>query len=364
MNRNHLITLFLIAVILTLFSLCLMKRDLFEVNRNTNVGKLIFKNYKIDDISTLELIKPSNKQSVILQRKDKLWFVQTLYNYPADLMQISNLLRELALAKIIQNIFIKKADYGALNLLAPHGSESDTSGQGIEIKLLNSNRKLLYSLIAGKKRIAKDANNEKRFPLGRYLLPEGNTGVVFTDSLLYEADYDSKEWLDKSFVDIKENQISEIQLLKNNTLQWELDRKNHSATFDLSNSPADKVLDYSVVLKFLENFKNLKFDSIIQAAGTNEKLIFTEPMILILKLFNGESYEFKIGKTEDDYYYVKVICSAEHKNNKYAPWIYLISKNRIDELLLNKDDFLQTSKTSKKSGVYSWPVRQKLPLMS
>lgn len=368
MNKILPMILFLIALVLTVFSFYLIRHDSFEISRNTNIGKLIFPDYKIDNISVLELIKPSNKQSVILQKTGNSWVVKTLYNYPADLMQVSNLLKGLALAKVIQNIFVQKADYGALNLLPPSGDESDTSGRGVEIRLLDSNGKLLYSLLAGKKRIEKDASGENRFPLGQYVSPEGNVGVIFTDSLFYEADYDNKEWLDKSFVDIQENKISEIKMLKNGILQWKLHRENYDAAFYLTNLPQEKILDSSIVLKLLEDLKNLKFDSITQLAALNEKLIFEGPTTLVLKFFNGDGYEFSISKAaENDYYYVRVIpmvIGKGEEKDRYSHWIYLIARNRIEELLLNKNNFLRVNKTSKKSGIYSWPVPQKSPLIS
>ena len=375
MKKIYVIILIVLAFVLSIISFTVMrnaKASYFQSEQS--IGTPVFKNVQIDNIKIIKIIQPDlntivlHKNPIISKDKSKTnlpfeWTVQNLYNYPADANKISDLIKELADLKVIQNIqIIHPSGYKELNLLP---SNSDGEKSSPEIQFFGESKKPLYSLLIGKKRFTINPKNRKKIPVGRYIKTPIQKNVILTDELFSEINFKANDWLYNR--DISINNIRTIQQIKDSKATWTLTKDRVKDAFKLNGSTKHTVLDKHNIKAIADSLNNLKFNSIAEPKTSSAKTGLNTPTTLMVSTFDGIKYKLLIGKTHNQNRFIKLgIINLENKTlkkktqlqqNLFKKWIYLVNINRAEPLLLSKDN-LQDQKNKRRppTSIYSLPI--------
>ncbi len=362
MTKKTLITLIILAVVLTVLSFLIIRRtNKSYLHSEQAIGSLIFPDFNLDKIKSIEIIKPDNT-TITLDKKQSSWVVKSLFNYPANSELLSSLLEETANLKVIQNVQTTPNAYNNLNLTLP---SPENNSSGTEIKFLNNKNKTLYSLIIGKKRIENDIKKRTELTVGRYIKTPNQVNIYLTDELFDCINFTAEDWLFDRNIAITD--IEKVELSKGSEVEWTLFRNKHNEEFQLEGASQYTDINRNKIKSIIDSLNNLKFNTVAKSDLEQKKTGLDNPVCLQVKSFNGTKYELKIGNMVNNLRYVKytIITPPSEiltKNKKALEnltkrWIYLIDINRLDPLLSSKASLLTPEKyKSSPASTYSQPI--------
>ena len=395
MDKKNIIILIISALALSVISFfSLHKTNASFIRSEQSIGQPVFKNVNINAIKMIKIIKPDSKAIVLREKAStenkspaniskSQWIVQNAYNYPADANKISDLLQELKDLTIIQNVPINNPDeYQELNLTAPPTTncqpqskiqnlpatirdpkpEIQNFNPAAELQFFDRQKKLLYSLLVGKKRYQMDLQYKKQIPTGRYIRIPSRKNVVLTDELLNAANFKTKSWLFNPNIAI--NNIKSIEQLKGSKSKWILTRNtiNDPIKLDDLTAPSDKANIKAIV----DSLNNLQFDSVANPKSPAGQTGLNNATTLKISTFGGVGYELKIGKLQNKKYFVNIQIHPQKdkatpediliKQALFKKCTYMVDKNRIEPLLAAKNGLHQKGKKRSPASIYSLPI--------
>lgn len=351
MTAKNAYILIVLSIILSVISLAILfTQNAFLFSYNTQIGKTILDNFAESDIKEIKIVKPGGRSVNLIRGINEQWTVGNYFHYPADKEKVNNFLQELSSLKAVQVVNIEPDQLRALKLLPPSDKDKNT---GTEIRIIGTDKKEIYSLIAGVRRI--DSLGASNITRGRYILMTDSKVPVLTEESLSETKYSAKEFLSSNFIAIKG--IKKMQLTKGKDLTiWTIIKKDQDAEFELSNKKKeDPDINIDNIYSIVSSLEALKFDSVANPSTTTEATGLDKPYALKIETFGGDSFTINIGKQFNNYRYIKIESSTFPLGKD---WIYLIDNSRITPLIQTKNDL--SSKKKKFQGtpdkIYSNPI--------
>lgn len=343
MKAKTLLKLFIVALILSIVSVLIRFHDNNEGITNSFIsGHNLIKDFAKLNIERIE-ISSKKGESVFLSKTAKgRWVVSNLYSYPADTKKMDDLLETLSDLKVVQVIHKNKDTLSALGFKSENKQDEENR---IDVKLIGENGKILSSFILGKSRI--DLINGYEINKGRYVYLNGLFMLV--DDALGEIQYKRSYWINSSLVSISD--VKSMTLERSGKEIWDLERDKVDSSFELVENK-EKEINTKNISKIVASLENLQFDSIADPTFSAAYMGLNFPFILKVNTFSGKKYSLLIGSEYGNSRYVKI-----EDNGVLNDWTYLISKNRIDPLIIPLRDLVSLPKNEKeKYHTFSAPI--------
>jgi hypothetical protein len=356
--RHNLYILLGIAVFLSLF--------LFMINGFYNsdyinysskfIGRKILPNFKKRDVKKIIITDLSGKE-IIIDKVKNSWNEVNLYNYPVDENKVNSFLNALCSAEIIQTVITNNHALNKLELNFEQKHSDIQNSVAASVKLYDFKNKNIADLIIGKRRVEKIARSGEKLYLGRYVVITGENQIFFTDNQFVSTGFRDNEWLNKTFPKIRS--VKTVELLVSNNLKWKIERRKLGGTFFMDGDVNNKIMN-ETVSKILSVLNNFDFNSLVNPLLNRVDSGMDSPKVITVTTFSGNEYKILIGRKFAGKYCVKVESSDKTSDSFYSKWIYLIDSNRINALLLDKDDFIadydSTAHNSTVNGKFSMPI--------
>lgn len=344
-----------------------------------------------------------NNNNVELALQDDKWLVFNRNNYPANFAKIRNFILEINNLKIAQKLSINDTLLEDINLLAPKkdsnnkhtnyksNSQYNLDSERQKIKEASSLAKQggtliefydiegnsILSLILGSFHYEKqDEANTLVEPdkNGRYVRVLGSDPVL-TSTTLESLSPVPTQWLDTKIVKLSPLK-SLTRLSAKNKEMWKIFRKSPKSPYVFENLKTAEIPDPRKMYFASSIIENLKFIDVIPF--NDKKWSFKNAITFVVTLFNDLKCEIKLIKkdkkifakfatfsmlpekrivaknetTEDkvklDTDFAKRVeeVKKELRNNTFfTKWVYELSAKDLENLLLQKDDFILKQQT-------------------
>jgi hypothetical protein len=266
-----------------------------SVSKKSRMGGELLENLPVNDIASVTI--QSDEGTVQLGKIDDKWVVKSRYNYPVDFKKLIDFVKKWKEAKIGRSFKASEASLARMELLPPDKSEAKEEEKGTMVTLIKDDGSVIAKIITGKVR-----ENDQRASGGQYVRIDDSETVYLTDKNFKYMTKDSKGWIDKDLLDIKEEDIQKVvfrnwQGEKIYTIQRE--KKGEDAK--LVNAPEGRKQKKSEVSSVLRALSSLRIEDV--ANPSDDKTDKSKIDKMTFYLFNGKVYtlypEKKFKNNED-----------------------------------------------------------------
>ena len=393
MKKGQLFILIVLCLIVGSAGWLVKKKNSQSWTKQENeLGQLLYSDFPINEVT--KLLITTKEKKVELVKESDTWIVKTAGSYYADFSKIADFLKKIAELKIIQKIDVGKDDFGRLELNGP----DQESGTGMIVEFFNNNSSI-NKLLIGKKHMRKARETMSQFggggewPDGRYVFqPKSNIVALVSETFSTISD-DSNLWLDKTFIKI--DKIKKATVKKGDNVVWTVFRDNEKDSLNLDGPIGeDEKIATSKLNAIDSSFRYANFNKVADPETSGEKHGFSEGRVFTAETFDGFIYTIAIGKkAEDGDYPIKIALDykepefqttaeedtegdetkkediekekakkeeeefkAKVKENKekfekelarFPNWVYMVSSNTVENLLLDRTELFEEKKDSK-----------------
>jgi len=306
--------------------------------RPSNAGELgqrLLKNLRAADLSAIRIVEP--KVSLTLQRKDDGWIIAERDGFPADLGKVREFVLKAIEVKVGQSEPIGEKDRARLNLDA----------SGTQIEFAGPDGKSLAKLSVGKKYFKREVDNpEKALADGRFVMrPDDPATVLLVSDPLLQASARSADWIDRSSFKVEKVKTLEVRYPGGDG--WRIDRAADNADWKLAGAkPGDK-LEITKANAASYSLGLLELADVAPKEANNTGL--DKPVLVNAATLTGVSYAIKVGRLEQENYYVAFTSSSDQPRDKLlSRYVLLIPKDRLEDTLKKRPDLLEQKASKKK----------------
>lgn len=269
-------------------------------------GKIV--DFPINDVARLKIKTTAGELNLV--KKNDTWTVQERADYPANFVQVSDLLRKLWELKTVQEVKVGASQLPRLELEEP--GKGDKAGTLVEFT--SADGKTLAALLLGKQHVRKSEGGGEMggfggFPTGRYVKAVGSAKVSLVSEPLTEVAAKPEAWLPKDFV--KVDGVKSITVAGPTDAQkWSATRENATAEWKLADAKPDEKVDTGKAAPLGSVFSSPSFVDVLAPDAKPEDTGLDKPTVATIETFDGFRYELKIGKATGDNHAVSVAVSA------------------------------------------------------
>jgi hypothetical protein len=375
MNAKHLITLAGLAAVMAGLATWSTRKE-SQKNEAASLGNKAFPSIQrqVNEISSIHIQSPA--ETATITRVEGTWRVPGKWNYPADFGKIQDLLRKLADTKILQSVQTTPAERGELQLLTPADSGATNREQcATSIQLLNGQGSVISSLYLGKTRSRPGPEpGMGGFPDSQFVMTDKGQASLIGDTF-QEVTTRDKDWLNTDFLTITDI----IAVHVTGITSGDIHATRTAPADDLKvqgTIPDNKEVD-STKLRALGSALNyLRFDDVADPKLSPEQTGLDKPVICEATSKKGEKITLRIGKSpagETKRYASVTVAfetpvvpapssadtnqvalaqarekenaqtatSAKLLNEKFSPWIYLLSPETAEAMTQGFQDLLK-----------------------
>ncbi|QHI68147.1 DUF4340 domain-containing protein [Tichowtungia aerotolerans] len=280
----------------------------------------LFQGLELNTVDGVDIFQGSQTgsavSSVSLQKKDGVWVVDSLYDYPADFNKLADALRAASDLKIglpVRASNVDAAEYGF--------DEPKTVA-------LKSGGKEVVKVDIGAQRAASDAAG---WANQHFVRKDGSDSIYLVDYDFRPFATDSSSWIDKEMLNISSPDIVSVKTadaeLKEDAGVWTLVGLNQE-TEELQVSEANKLRS---ALQYLN------CTSVADPAESDADLGFADPVVYIASTTN-KTITVKVGGEADGGRYVRLEGDVPEKLNG---WTYVVSSYKADSFLVTRDKLVK-----------------------
>jgi len=312
-----------------------------------SLGQPLLKGLQAADVAAVVIRQP--KATLTLGRKDAGWTIAERGGFPADFGKVHDFVLKALELKISQSEPIGEKDRARLKL--------DAGGTAIEF--LGADGKALARLTAGQKYFkAAPDNPDKAAGDGRYvMLPGDEKRVYVVADPLAQASTRSADWVSKS--GIGADKVKSLEVRDAQGADWKVERSGDNADWKLAGLRGDEKLEITKANAAAYSFGQIEIADVAPPELKPEDAGLDKPALVTASTLDGLTYVLKVGKLEGDRYYASVAVSGEPKaegkdaaerqkklaerlarEKALAPFIVLIPKQKLDDILLKRVELL------------------------
>lgn len=384
MSTKQLLISIIAVVVLIVITVVILNKDSREWAESKSGGKaLLVKDLDVNKVKKIEI--KDGKKSASVTKIGDTWVVSDRSGYPADFQKVGEFIIKISKLTVAQNVKVGKSQFDRLELLAP----GEKNG-GKEITLSDESGKALCSLIVGKTHKASSSsssNNNNPMMMGgssgKYVLVSGSESPVLISDMMYDADSDPSDWLNKDFIKI-ENVSSIVRKSKDKVI-WELTKPKKNGDFELIGLKEDEELEKSNINSVTSAFDYLSIEDIKSKKG-DEGDIFAKSDNYTFSTYDGFKYNVKVASIDGKGYLTfkvsadikekRVPAKDEKKKDKakldkdfadkvqklkdkleketeLTSWVFQISNNKVENLTKKREDLFkkkEKKEDAKKDG--------------
>jgi len=290
-------TLFLVIILGILIGISMIIKTMQNpsVSKKSRLGGELLENLPVNDIASVTI--QSEEGTVQLGKVDDKWVVKSRYNYPVDFKKLIDFVKKWKEAKIGRSFKASEASLARMELLPPDKAEAKEEEKGIMVTLKKDDDSVIANIIAGKVR-----ESDQRASGGQYVRIDDSDTVYLTDKNFKYMTKDSKGWLDKELLDIKDEDIQKVIFTS-----WEgkkiynIQREKKGEDAKLINVPEGRKPKKSEVSSVMRALSSLRIEDVENPS--EEKTDKSKVDKMTVYLFNGKVYtlypEKKFKNNED-----------------------------------------------------------------
>jgi hypothetical protein len=319
------------------------------------LGQPLLKGLQAAEVAAIAIRDP--KAALTIARKDGRWTLAERNGFPADFDKVHDFVLKALSLKISQAEPIGEKDRARLQL--------DAGGTALEF--LGADGKPLARLTVGKKYFKTATENADKAPGdGRYvMLPGDDKRVYVIADPLAQASTKSADWVSKA--GIGADKIRSLELRDPTGAGWKVERSGDNADWKLAGLRGGEKLEITKANAAGYTFGRIEIADVAPPGMKPEDAGLDKPTVVTATTFDGLTYVLKTGKAEGDNVYASVAVSGEPKaegkdaeerqktlaervarEKALAPYIVLIPKQKLDDILKKRAELLAKKEEKKK----------------
>jgi len=319
------------------------------------LGQPLLKDLQAAAIASIVVREP--KATLTIARKDERWTLAERGGFPADFDKVRDFVLKAIALKISQAEPIGDKDRARLQL--------DAGATALEF--LGADGKALAQLSIGRKYFKTAPENPvKATGDGRYvMLPGDDKRVYVVADPLAQASTRSADWVSKA--GIGADKIRSLEVRDAAGAAWKVERSGDNADWKLAGLRGDEKLDITKPNAAAYSFGRIEIADVAPPDARPETVGLDKPAVATAATFDGLTYVLKLGRTEGDNTYASIAVSGEPKaegkdaeerqkklaerlarEQALAPFIVLIPKQKLEDILRKRADLLIKKEDKKK----------------
>ena len=260
------------------------------------LGQPLLKNLKAADIASIRIVEP--KAALTLARKDERWTIAERDGFPADIGKVREFVVRMIELKVAQSEPIGAADRARLALDMPGGS-----GAGTLLEFLSADGKALAQVILGKQYFKREGDPAGRAADGRFVvLPAKADTVYIVPDALTQASARSADWIDPTAFKVEKVRTMEVRFPEGE--HWKLARVRDDANWKLSGLRPGEKVSVSRANSATYSLSLLELADVAAPELKPADAGLDKPIVVDANTFDGLRYTIRIGKLENNSYYV------------------------------------------------------------
>ena len=323
------------------------------------LGQPLLKGLRAADVAAIAIRQP--KAALTIARKDGRWTLAERGGFPADFDKVHDFVLKAIELKISQAEPIGEKDRARLQL--------DAGGTAIEF--LGADGKPLARLTMGEK-FFKTAPDDPAKALGdgRYvMLPGDDQRVYVIADPLVQASTKSADWISLTGIGAEKIKSLEVRdpLGAPAGSSWRVERSGDNADWKLDGLRGGEKLDITKANAAGYTFGQIALADVASPQIRPEDAGLDKPTTVTATTFDGLTYVLKVGKAEGDNLYASISVTGEPKaegkdaaerqpklaervarEKALAPYIVLIPKSKLDDILKKRAELLVKKEEKKK----------------
>ena len=324
------------------------------------LGQRLLKDLKAADIAAIRIVEPKvgkgteasgkgpEAATLTLQRKDDGWVIAERDGFPADAAKVRGFVLNAIELKVGQSEPIGEKDRARLNLDEP-GKKSETGATQVEFA--GADGKALAKLLVGKKYFKREVDNPGRAPAdGRFVMRPEDPATVYTVSdPLAQANARSAEWIERSGFKVEKLKTLEVRYPSGDG--WRIERAADNADWKLAGAKPGEKLEITKANAASYSLGLLELADVAskETTGDGATTGLDKPTLINATTLAGVSYEIKVGRPEQDNYYVAFTSSSDQPRDKLlARYVLLLPKSKLEDTLKPRAELLEKKDAGKK----------------
>jgi len=367
MKAKSFIILLTICCVLAIVTFFIFNKK-SNINQQAKLGQKLFDNLRVNDIAKISI--NSTDGAVILKKEKTFWVIENRFNYPADFSKITDLAKKLKELKIGRRFNASGDITSRLSLHPPDKKEIPPSQKGIQIVLVDKQKKILLDLILGKIRESSSRSG------GQYVMLSTTSTVYLVDQNFRFLEKGPKQWLNKDLIDIKAKDIEKVICFTpgREKVIYAIKRPEKEQPPVFVNAPRGRKVETSKINQVVEALTGLKIEDIADPGKNIKQTKFKNTPYFEYYLFDGTVYNIYPGLAMDndsEKHYYRVFAShipsqdkegdvttdsskgdksrqenqaepsikVNHLNKKLGSWTYIVSKWENNKFITDPEEF-------------------------
>ena len=372
MKAKNFIILLTICCVLAIATFFIFNKK-SNTYQQAKLGQKLFDNLQVNDIAKITI--NSTDGAVILKKEKTFWVVENRFNYPADFSKITDLAKKLKELKIGRRFNASGDIISRLSLHLPEKKEIPPSQKGIQIVLVDKQKKILLDLILGKIRESSSRSG------GQYVMLSTTSTVYLVDQNFRFLEKEPKQWINKDLIDIKAKDIEKVICFTpgREKVIYAIKRPEKEQPPVFVNAPRGRKVETSKINQVVEALTGLKIEDIADPGKNIKQTKFKNTPYFEYYLFDGTVYNIYPGLAMDndsEKHYYRVYAShipsqgkegdvttnsgkedksrqenqaepsvkVNHLNKKLGSWIYIVSKWENNKFITDPEEFFEKEK--------------------
>jgi hypothetical protein len=413
MKPKTMLILLIILGVLIGASLLIKTTQTPSVSKKSRLGGELLENLPVNDITSVTI--QSEEDTVQLGKIDDKWVVKSRYNYPVDFKKLIDFVKKWKEAKIGRSFKASSESLARMQLLPPDETEAKEDQKGIRVTLKKEDESVIANIITGKVR-----ENDQRASGGQYVRLDDSENVFLTDKNFKYMTKDSKGWLDKELLDIKDEDIQKVVFNSwDDKHIYTVQREKKGEDAKLINVPDGRKPKQSEVNSIMRALSSLRIEDVENPSETQTDKMKIDKMTFFL--FNGKVYSLypeKKFKDNNDIHCLRVEVTfqkppeaetkeetppettsevtpvpeetpdaeaekaedeekkkeektpeelsyeAEMENKKISGWTYIVAKWKYENFITNIEELLEEGKKEETTVKEVTPEKEVMPVVT
>ena len=342
----------LVVLLVALGGAALLYQRQEASTRPANVGLLgqpLMKGLKAADIASIRIAEPSS--TLTLQRKESGWTIAERDGFPADTGKVRDFVLKMIELKVGQTEPIGEKDRARMNL--------DKSATQVEFA--GADGKPLAKLLVGKKYFKQEPENAQKAPAdGRFvMLPADEKTVLLVSDPLAQASARTADWIDRTSFQVEK--VKTLEVRYPDGAGWRIERSGDNADWKLDGAKPGEKLEVTKANAASYSLGLLELSDVAPKDAKDTGL--ESPTAINATTLDGLSYAIKVGKLQENNYYVSFSSSGElakdagedkdraerikkiearlPREKVLSEHVLLIPKSKLDDTLKKRDELLE-----------------------
>lgn len=295
MNNRQVIFLWIIAIALG-GAVAFVKFGQKQSTASTTArvaGQTLLESFPATEVAAIEIQGLGNATNLV--KKDGKWIVSQRDDYPANVVMVNEFIRTLEALKVTQGIQAGPSFAPRFGL-----DESATSAEkhGLTATFKNASGEELAKVSIDRRVAAENSASPYGggAPNGRFVRNyKDSTGIYRVSESFSSVSEEPKRWLADGFIQIEKIKSISVTQPDKTDVAWKLSRETEDGAFALAGAAPTETLDTTATDPLKSLFSYARFDDVINASKTAERIQPTGKRSATIETVEGFTYTLNIS---------------------------------------------------------------------